>query len=248
MNVAVIIPARMGSTRFPGKPLADETGRPLVVHVADRASEATGVDSVVVASDSDEIGRAVRAFGHVHVLTDVDHPNGTSRVAQAAAGLNADIIVNVQGDEPEIDPATIEAAIDALRGDPDAAVGTVATPLADQGEIDDPHVVKVAFDDAGRALSFSRLGASPDCETPGPTPYRHVGVYAYRPGFLRAYPEMEPTRLEQAESLEQLRVLEHGYGIAVRVHHVSHPGIDTPGQYAAFVRRWAARQAGDRST
>lgn len=240
MSVAVFIPARIGSTRFPRKALADRTGRALVVHVADRVKQMAGVDDVFVASDSEEIGRAVEASGHVHVLTDASHPNGTSRIAQAAGMSGADLIVNVQGDEPEIEASTVRAAIAALTEDRDAVMGTVAAPLTDPALLRDPNVVKVEIDDRGRATAFTREAP----EGPGPH-HRHVGIYSYRRSFLERYLRLEPTPLEMNRSLEQLRVLEHGFPIAVRIDDASHPGIDTPAQYDAFVARWRARENRD---
>ena len=234
-----IIPARLASERFPRKALAAETGLPMVVHVAQAASRARTVERVVIACDSVEIADAAMTNGVEAVLTDPTHPNGTSRVAEAARKLGVPeelIVVNVQGDEPEIDPGTIDAAVKALaeKGTP---VATVAAPMAIGEDASNPNIVKVVCDERGIAMYFSR--------SPIPYPragevvrYKHIGLYAYRRSFLDVCTTIEPTRLEQAESLEQLRFLGHGYAIAVARVESSHPGIDTPEQYAAFVKRW----------
>ena len=234
-----IIPARLASERFPRKALADETGLPVVVHVAHAAAKARTVERVVIACDSDEIAEAALRHGVEAVLTDPAHPNGTSRVAEAARKLGVPedlIVVNVQGDEPEIDPGTIDAAVTALatKGTP---VATVAAPMPAGEDASNPNIVTVVCDERGIALYFSR--------SPIPYPrvgevvrYKHVGLYAYRRSFLDVCTTLEPTRLELAESLEQLRFLGHGYAIAVARVKASHAGIDTPEQYAAFVKRW----------
>lgn len=242
MAVTAIIPARMASTRFPGKALAAETGKTLVQHVYERAARASLVGRVVVASDSDEIGDAVRAFGGEHVLTG-EHPNGASRLAEAAATLGlppSDTVVNVQGDEPEIDPAIIDLAIRALPSDENCPVSTVASPFAPGEDPANPNIVKALVAATGRALCFTRSLVPFDRDgTGGPAkPLKHVGLYVYRRGFLDTYLALAPTPLELTEKLEQLRVLEHGYQIAVAVAETSHTGIDTPEQYAEFVRRF----------
>ncbi|MDX9912762.1 MAG: 3-deoxy-manno-octulosonate cytidylyltransferase [Phycisphaerales bacterium] len=255
MSVVAIIPARLGSTRFPRKVLADRTGHPLIQHVYDAAKLAPSLERVVIATDDDEIVRAARAFGAEAVLTRADHPNGTSRLAEAAALLALapdDVVVNVQGDEPEIEHGVIDAAVGALRGS-DCPVATIASPLAGGDDPDDPSLVKVVLDARSRALYFSRSRIPFVRDASGPDATRarrdaclkHVGLYVYRRSFLDAYVELEPTPLERAESLEQLRVLEHGFGIAVAVRACHHRGIDTPEQYDAFVSRWRARGGAD---
>jgi len=234
-----IIPARLASERFPRKALAAETGLPMVVHVAQAASKAQTVERVVIACDSAEIADAAKAHGVEAVLTNPAHPNGTSRVAEAARKLGVPeelIVVNVQGDEPEIDPVTIDAAVMALaeKGTP---VATVAAPMASGDDANNPNIVKVVCNEQGLALYFSR-SPIPFARVGEPVRYKHVGLYAYRRSFLDLCGSLEPTRLEQAESLEQLRFLGHSYAIAVARVEVSHPGIDTPEQYAAFVKRW----------
>ena len=242
-----IIPARMASTRFPGKMLAAETGTPLIVHVAQAAAHATSLSRVVVAADDARILDAVRSRGFDGVLTSPDHPNGTSRLAEAAhlLGLPADtVVVNVQGDEPEIEPAVIDAAVRALTAHPTAAVSTVAAPMPPADDPSNPNIVKVVCRRDGTAMYFSRsripFVRDPQAAgTPGAAPLRHVGLYCYRRSFLATYRSLSPTPAEQSESLEQLRVLEHGFTIAVAaVSAAGSPGIDTPEQYAAFVARW----------
>ncbi len=237
-----IIPARMASTRFPGKPLADATGKPMIQHVYEQAIKAKGLDGLAVATDDDRIAQAVRRFGGQAILTRPDHPNGTSRLAEAAATLGLepdDCVINVQGDEPELDPRLIEKAADTLRASP-CPVATIAMQC-DAGDEGNPNVVKVVCRGDGRALYFSRACVPFDRNRrpAGIERFRHVGLYAYRYSFLVRYPALNPTPLEQAEQLEQLRVLEHGHDIAVSiVRGIPSPaGIDTPEQYEAFVAR-----------
>lgn len=242
-----IIPARLGSTRFPGKVLADATGKPLIQHVAEAASRAASVERVLVATDDQRVMDRVRAFGVECVMTSTKHANGTSRLAEAAEALgiaDEQIIVNVQGDEPELDPAIIDAAVEALKNSM-APVSTVAAPI-DRALAADPNIVKVVRRADGSALYFSRAMIPCDRDNSGgadAAPLRHIGLYAYRRSFLKAYGALAPTPLERAEKLEQLRVLEHGYNIAVAVCESADTavGIDTPEQYEAFVARWRAR-------
>jgi len=239
-----VIPARLASSRFPEKVLASETGKPLIVHVLEQARKARSLDDLVVAADHPRIVAAVEAAGGKAVLTREDHPNGTSRLAEVAAKVPADVFVNVQGDEPEIEPEVIDAAVELLHASPWADVATVATPFAPGEDPSNPNLVKVVCGLGGRALYFSRapIPLHRDAGKPGATPrakpLRHVGLYVYRTSFLPTFVSWPPSALEETESLEQLRVLEHGHGIAVAVRHVTSQGIDTPEQYAAFVRRW----------
>lgn len=243
-GIVGIIPARLGSTRFPGKVLADATGKPLIQHVYESASRSRRLARLLVATDDPRVADACARFGARAVMTDASHPNGTSRLAQAARDLrlaDEDVVVNVQGDEPEIDPATIDAAVDRLlEGDCDVA--TVASPFSAHESPEDPSLVKVVLDVRGRALYFSRAPI-PHARSAGTpvAPLRHVGLYAYRQSFLQRYVRLEPTPLENAEMLEQLRVLEHGHAIGVARRNVSSQGIDTPEQYQAFVRRYQAK-------
>ncbi len=241
MATVAIIPARLGSTRFPRKVLASETGKPLIRHVWERATSAATIDRAVIATDDAEVMNAAQAFGAECVLTRADHPNGTSRLAEAAALLQLPedaLVVNVQGDEPELDPAVIDAAVTvALRTA--AHVTTVASPFANGERPEDPNIVKVVRKADGTALYFSRA-LIPHLRAGGSavSPLRHIGIYLYRHAFLRTYAALEPTPLEQCEMLEQLRVLEHGYSIAVVEHASFGRGVDTPEQYAEFVARW----------
>lgn len=237
-----VIPARLASSRFPEKVLASATGKPLIVHVLEQARKARSLDDIVVAADHARIVAAVEAAGGKAVLTREDHPNGTSRLAEVATKVAADVFVNVQGDEPEIEPEVINAAVDLLHASPWADVATVATPFAAGEDPSNPNLVKVVIGSGGRALYFSRApiplhrdaakGAPPRA-----TPLRHVGLYVYRTSFLPLFVSWPPSPLEETESLEQLRVLEHGHGIAVAVRTVTSQGIDTPEQYESFVRR-----------
>lgn len=248
-SVVAIIPARLGSTRFPRKALADETGKALVVHVCEAAGRAERVSRVVAATDSDEIAEVVRGTGFEAVLTD-EHPNGTSRLVEASDRLGLDageIVVNVQGDEPEIEAEVIDGAVHALDAGHDAfnaSVGTVVSPIRDRTDAETPNIVKAALGllnsetGVGPALYFSRAPIPFDRDGAGEARrFRHVGIYAYRVSTLRAYTGMGETPCERAERLEQLRWLEHGHAIAAVVRDSSHAGIDTPEQYRAFVER-----------
>ena len=241
MSFTVIIPARLASTRLPNKPLADIAGLPMIVRVARRAAE-SGADQVVVATDATEVAAACAAYGVRALMTRADHPSGSDRLAEAVEqlGLGDDAaVVNVQGDEPLIAPAMIDACAATLAAQPDCVMATVAHALTDPSEFTNPNVVKLVTDKAGRALYFSRApiawwrdGAGAPNQA-----LRHVGLYAYRAGFLRRFPMLSVSPLEQIESLEQLRVLWHGERIAV---HLSAerpgPGVDTP-EDLARVRR-----------
>lgn len=246
-NVLAVIPARYASTRLPGKPLLDRTGKPLIQHVYERVRQATLIDRIIVATDDQRIAAAVRQFGGEAVMTRSDHPNGTARIAEVVSETEtgADIIVNVQGDEPEIEPGAIDELVLALQRDTDALMATLASdfppPEASEASEDDPanpNIVKVVVGVTGRALYFSRSLIPYDRDGAGNVaPLKHLGLYAYRQDFLLTYAALPPTPLERAEQLEQLRALEHGYAIAVVRTAISHAGIDTPEQYEAFVRR-----------
>ncbi|MBF0271052.1 MAG: 3-deoxy-manno-octulosonate cytidylyltransferase [Magnetococcales bacterium] len=236
---AVVIPARYGSTRLPGKPLLDLGGKPMIQWVCEAAGR-SGASSVVVATDDWRIRDAVVAFGGRVVMTSPDHLSGTDRVAEAAETLQETVIVNVQGDEPFLDPALIDLVASPLLQDSAFAMSTVAHPLTDPQEVFNPNVVKVVCDGVGRALYFSRapipwnrdLWSAGGGGVAGPMPtgvLRHVGVYGFRADFLRIFATLEPTPLERLERLEQLRVLEHGYGIRVMVSSVGvKGGVDAP--------------------
>jgi 3-deoxy-manno-octulosonate cytidylyltransferase (CMP-KDO synthetase) len=234
----VIIPARYASSRFPGKPLADLAGRPMVVRVCERALQ-SGAASVHVATDDERIAAAVQAAGHKFVMTRADHPSGTDRTAEAAAILkleNYDVVVNVQGDEPLIAPALISQVASVLEKLKDASVSTACHAIHDAQALANPNVVKVVLDARGYALYFSRSQIPYPRENGGPW-YRHAGIYAYRVGFLKRYSALAPSPLESTEALEQLRVLWHGHRIAVAVSESDiPPGVDTPQDLEA-VRR-----------
>lgn len=243
-QIVAIIPARLGSTRFPGKMLAADTGLPLVLHTCRAAAQSATPARVLVATDAPEIAAAVGPEFEA-VMTSAAHPNGTSRLAEAANLLDLaddDVVANVQGDEPEIDPALIDLAVNALLQS-GAEVATVGSPFGPGQDPADPNIVKVVADCRGRALYFSRSPIPFRRDAHGVRPHKHVGLYAYRAGFLRHYVRLAPTPLEQTEKLEQLRVLEHGHAIAVAVAEAHHVGIDTREQYDAFVARWRAVHA-----
>lgn len=242
-TITVIIPARLGSMRFPRKVLADETGKPLIRHVWERATAAKSAPRAVVATDSEEVAGIVRGFGAEAVLTSPDHPNGTSRLEEAARLLGLrenDIVVNVQGDEPELDPGAIDAAV-AVLVEKDAPVSTIASPFGPGEDPSDPNIVKAIVARDGRALYFTRALAPYPRQGGTPVaPLRHIGLYVYRVAVLRRYVQLPATPLEQCEMLEQLRLLEHGYTIAVAVHPCRAGGVDTPEQYREFVKRYRA--------
>ena len=233
MSFTVIIPARLASTRLPNKPLADIAGLPMIVRVARRAAESRA-GQVIVATDAPEVAAACAAYGVRALMTRSDHPSGSDRLAEAVEqlGLADDAsVVNVQGDEPLIAPGMIDACAATLAAQPDCVMATVAHALTDPAEFANPNVVKLVTDKAGRALYFSRApiawwrdGAGAPNQA-----LRHVGLYAYRAGFLRRFPTLAVSPLEQIESLEQLRVLWHGERIAVHVSaELPGPGVDTP--------------------
>lgn len=229
MSVVALIPARYASTRLPGKVLCDIAGKPMIQHVYERAAATTGIDDVLVATDDERVAAAVRAFGGQVRLTRSDHPTGTDRLAEAAAELTADIIVNVQGDEPLIAPASIQLALQPLLDDSSLPMSTLRERFTDPALVRDPNAVKVVIDAAEFALYFSREPIPHVRDGGEPAVYwRHLGLYAYRREFLLEYAAWPPTPLEKAEKLEQLRVLEHGYRIKVPL--TPHPalGVDTP--------------------
>jgi len=213
------------------------------MHVVERTRAAQRVDRIIVAAPDQEIIDVVTAHGGEAVMTSMDHPNGTSRIAEVAEGLDksVEIIVNVQGDEPEIAPEAIDAVIEALIHDPECPMATVAAPLKSQADATNPNIVKVVCDQRGRALYFSRAPIPiqrDSTDNDAPIGLRHIGIYAYRRDFLPTFASWAPTPLELSEKLEQLRVLEHGHPISVAVREMSGEGIDTPEQYTAFVSRY----------
>jgi 3-deoxy-manno-octulosonate cytidylyltransferase (CMP-KDO synthetase) len=247
--VVAIIPARLASSRLPGKVLLAETGKPLIQHVVEAARKAKVLGRVVVATDSREVEAAVRAFGGEVVMTRVSHPNGTSRLAEAARKLklrDTDIVVNVQGDEPEMERSLITAAVKSLLK-AGSEVATVGIPFATGDNPENPNIVKVVTAKSGAALYFSRSRVPfvRDAGAEAHPPLRHVGLYVYRAGFLKKYVKLAPAPIEVAESLEQLRVLWHGYRIQVAVCQGRVPaGIDTREQYDAFVARYRDGRGG----
>jgi 3-deoxy-manno-octulosonate cytidylyltransferase (CMP-KDO synthetase) len=244
IRAAAVVPARFASSRFPGKPLADLTGKPMIVHVLERAAECRTVGRIVVATDDERILRAVQAVGFEARMTRADHPNGTSRIAEVAGTLEEDLVVNIQGDEPQIEPALVDRTVELLASRPDVPMATLVSPFAPGEDPSNPNVVKCVRAADGRALYFSRSLVPYDRDrAPGAArPMKHVGLYVYRREFLRTFAALAPTPLERTESLEQLRVLEHGHSILCAEGEAHFTGIDTPEQYAAFVERMRGRR------
>jgi 3-deoxy-manno-octulosonate cytidylyltransferase (CMP-KDO synthetase) len=250
MSFRVVVPARYASTRLPGKPLADIGGKPMVVRVADAALRSSTA-SVCVATDDERVRAAVEAHGHTAFMTRSDHASGTDRVAEVAAALgwpDEEIVVNVQGDEPLIRPALIDRVAATLAADAQAAAATAAHPLTDSRDFFDPNVVKVVCGSKGRALYFSRapipwardaFANDRQALPAGLGALRHIGIYAYRVAFLREYGLLGASPIENFETLEQLRILWHGYAIGVVVVDQPEPGVDTP-EDLARVRRLMA--------
>ena len=224
MKAIGVIPARYGSTRFPGKPLANILGKPMIQHVWERASRAKTLEKVIIATDDERILKKAKEFGAEAVLTSLSLSSGTERVAEAAKDLEVDIVANIQGDEPLIEPQAIDEAIKSLINNPKIPMATLAYRMIKKKEIKDPNVVKVVFDKGNLALYFSR----------SPIPYfkvqsyKHLGLYVYRKNFLLKLAQMKPTPLEKIEGLEQLRVLENGYRIKVVETEYDSVGVDTP--------------------
>ena len=249
----VVIPARLNSTRLATKMLLNETGKSLVQHTYEAACEARRPLGVCVATEDAEIAREVRRFGGRVVMTEAGIASGTDRIAAAAVDPrleDVDVLVNVQGDEPEIDGAAIDQLIELMQSDPDTTMATLAAPIRCRELIEDPACVKVVLDEQGRALYFSRspipharqwddslLTADP------PLYYQHMGIYAYRRDLLLKFSRMPRSPLEQVECLEQLRIVQSGVRIAVGVVPTAMPGIDTPADYAAFVARHKRRKS-----
>jgi 3-deoxy-manno-octulosonate cytidylyltransferase (CMP-KDO synthetase) len=247
----IVIPARLKSTRLARKLLLRETGRPLIQHTYESAQRARKPRGICVACDDEEIRDAVRAFGGEAVMTDPNAASGSDRVAEVARQLGeVDIVVNVQGDEPEIAGTSIDLAVELLENNPEAVMSTLATPIRSRPQLEDPACVKVVFDVRGRAIYFSRspipcarqwddrlLAADP------PNFFQHVGLYAYRREFLLEIARLAQPAIERIESLEQLRVIHAGHAILVGVIDEPTFGIDTPADYEAFVDKWRRRQS-----
>ena len=251
MKCCVVIPARHASTRLPGKMLLAQTGQPLVQHTYSAARRAVKPAAVIVATDHLAIREVIESHGGQAVMTSESCASGADRVAEVAQAMpEFDLFVNLQGDEPELDPAAIDQVIEMLEADQTAAMATLATPIRDAIRLHDAANVKVVFDAQGRALYFSRspiphvrdAAAPPVLENPARY-FQHVGLYAYRREFLLKLATMPPSPLELAEKLEQLRVLEAGE--TIRVGQIDHaaPGIDTPEDYAGFVARWSSQRS-----
>ena len=241
MKVLCIIPARYASTRLPGKPLRDIAGKPMIVRVYERAIGAQRVHEVVVATDDERIRAAVEEHGGHAVMTRADHATGTDRLAEVAAQRpDCDLIINVQGDEPLIDPAVIDALVAPFEHDDALMMATAKTEITDAAEMENPNNVKVVTDRTGNALYFSRARI-PYARNAGAKVYKHIGIYAYRRDFLLAYAKMAQTVLECSESLEQLRALENGYRIRVVETDAVFIGVDTEEDLAAVNAEYQRR-------
>lgn len=242
MNTLCVIPARYASTRLPGKPLADIAGKPMIVRVYEQASRAKRLSGVIAAVDDERVYEAVVSHGGKAMMTAKGHPTGTDRLAEvAAAHPEAELIINVQGDEPLIEPDLIDALAAAFEEEPELQMATVKSPMTDENEMRNPNNVKVVTDKEGYALYFSRSLLPYPRENTGVTVYKHIGIYAYRRDFLLQYARMEPTALEQTESLEQLRALENGYKIKVIATDFKFVGVDTPEDLAEVNRLYKER-------
>lgn len=228
MNIICVIPARYASTRLPGKPLLDIEGKPMIQRVYEQAKKASCPTEVYVATDHEGVFSAVQAFGGKVIMTSSEHPTGTDRLAEVAAKLDTvDIIINVQGDEPLIEPSIIDDLAKAFEEDKDLVMATLATPMENE-EFNEPSAVKVVTSLKGYALYFSRsLIPYPRVQDTGITVYKHIGIYAYKREFLLKYAKLTPTPLEKTESLEQLRALEYGYPIKVLTTKIRAIGVDT---------------------
>jgi 3-deoxy-manno-octulosonate cytidylyltransferase (CMP-KDO synthetase) len=240
-----VIPARFASTRFPGKALARIGSKSMLQHVYERATLSRYLTSITIATDDERIAAEARRFGAPVRMTRSDHPSGTDRVAEVAASSEAELVVNIQGDEPLIDPAAIDAALLPLADEPDIPMGTLAKRIEDPREISDPNVVKVISDLTGNAIYFSRAaiphvrGSSP--QSPAPSPwFKHIGLYVYRRDFLLGYSDLPVGPLEKLECLEQLRALENGYKIRVVETEYESLGVDTPADLERVTRLFAA--------
>jgi 3-deoxy-manno-octulosonate cytidylyltransferase (CMP-KDO synthetase) len=242
VKIAVCIPARYASTRFAGKVLAKDTGKYLIQHTYEQARKAKLPQRVIIAADDAKIVEAAKTFGAECALTSTEHKSGTDRIAEATANVDADIVINVQGDEPEINPDHIDHLARLLIDNPDCPMATLAAPFASADQVANPNIVKVVTSATGRAIYFSRSPIPYDRDKTGIGPVgqylRHIGIYAYRKDFLLKITKLPQTPLEKLEKLEQLRAIENGFSILVGRVDRTRDGIDTPEQYAAFVERW----------
>ncbi|MCI0499717.1 MAG: 3-deoxy-manno-octulosonate cytidylyltransferase [Planctomycetales bacterium] len=241
MKIIVVIPARYGSNRFEGKVLAQKTGKYLVQHTYERAVCAKTVNQALIAADDRRVLDACRSFGAPCVMTSVEHQSGTDRIAEAVANLDVDIIVNLQADEPEIDPAYIDRVAGLLIDNPKASMATLLAPFETADDVANPNIVKCVTDRAGRAIYFSRSVIPYDRQAGGigavENYLRHLGIYAYRKDFLMTFTSLAPGFLEQREKLEQLRAIENSYTILTARVEKAWDGVDTEEQYHAFVKR-----------
>jgi len=252
MKAAVVIPARYASSRFPGKAvLRDPDGKPLIQYVVEAARKAVSVDCVLVATDDARIREVVLSFGGDVRMTSPRCTCGSERSAEIAAALPHEIVINLQADEPGVHPEMLDQTVDLLRTDAEAVVATLARPITSEKDLRDPNIVKVVRDAAGRALYFSRSpipyvrdARDPVRESPV-APLHHLGLYAYRRAFLLRYPDLGPHPLEEAEKLEQLRVLAHGYKIAVGVTERPTFKVDTPEDFERFTQEYHRARRGD---
>lgn len=239
MDAVIVIPARFASTRLPGKPLLRETGKFLIQHVYEQASKAKCAKTVIVATDDDRIARSVRSFGGEVAMTRADHASGTDRIAEVARNLACEIVINVQGDEPTIDPDCIDKLAGLMHGNPSAEMATLAVPIKDEASWRNPNIVKAIHDDQGRAVVFSR-SSIPFCRDGQPDfasgrYLQHLGIYAYRREALLKLASMPPHPWEEIEKLEQLRALAQGWTIQLGVVQHAGRGVDTPDDYVEFV-------------
>ena len=266
MKVLAVIPARYSSTRFPGKILAKETGKYLIQHTYERACLAKLPEKVLIAADDEKVVDAAQSFGAECVLTSVEHQSGTDRIAEAVADIDVEIVVNLQGDEPEIDPANVDYLAKLLIDHPDYPMATLAARYENADLVADPNIVKVVVAwsvqreadrktlnakryplnaNCGQAIYFSRSPIPYDRDKSGIGDVKHylkhIGIYAYRKSFLLEITALPQTPLEKIEKLEQLRAIENGYGILVGIVEQTCDGIDTPEQYAEFVKRYKGR-------
>jgi 3-deoxy-manno-octulosonate cytidylyltransferase (CMP-KDO synthetase) len=240
VNTVIVIPARWGSSRFEGKVLAKKSGKFLVQHTYERALLAKGIGQVLIAADDDRVMGACKSFGAACVMTSIDHQSGTDRIAEAVKNVPADIIVNLQADEPEIDPANIEKVAALLVENPDADMGTLIAPFETAEQVANPNIVKCVADGRGKALYFSRSPVPYNRQAGGVglVYWRHLGIYAYRRSFLMKFTQLSPSFLEVTEKLEQLRALENSFTILTAKVDRVWDGVDTPEQYEAFVKRY----------
>lgn len=256
MKVLAAIPARLKSTRLPDKVLAKDTGKYLIQHTYEQVVRAELAEKVIIAADDARIAKAAESFGAECVLTSVDHSSGTDRIAEAVSGLDAEIVVNVQADEPEIDPGYIDLVAGLLLENEDCPMSTLCAPFFEAAQVVNPNIVKVVAaaserPGVGKALYFSRCPIPYDREVSGIGDLglyrRHLGIYAYRKEFLFKFTSLPQTTFEKTEKLEQLRALENGFNIMVGTVERACDGIDTPDQYAAFVSRYRATGGNKRS-